>query len=85
MRALLLLSKTPPAVGNKGVLFCSPPGATGDAEWVQLGEVEVKTPLDGAGRIQLKMVDDEKKFVVPGGKRPSPLSKSTRVRLRWEF
>jgi hypothetical protein len=31
------------------------------------------------------MIDDEKKFVVPGGKRPAPLTKSTRVRLRWEF
>jgi hypothetical protein len=31
------------------------------------------------------MVDDEKKFVIPGGKRPLPLSKSSRVKLRWEW
>lgn len=85
IRALLMMTKTQPAVGNKGVLYVSPPGAQSDTEWVALGDVQIQKPLDAGSRLQVKMVDDEKKFMISGGKRPSPLSKNTRVKLRWEW
>ena len=85
IRALLVMNKNRPAVGNKGVLFCAPPGATGDQEWVPLGDVEVHKPLDGDGRMQVKIIGDDKKFVIPGGKKPTPLSRNTRIRLSWEW
>jgi hypothetical protein len=86
IRALLMMTKTQPAVGNKGVLFCSPAGAgaQGEEEWVPLGDVEVKKPL-ADGKIQVKIIDDEKKFMMPGGKKATPLVKNTRIKLRWEW
>ncbi len=84
IRALLMMTKTQPAVGNKGTLFCSPANAKGE-EWVPMGDVEVKKTLDPSGKIEVKIIDDEKKFVIPGGKRPSPLVKNTRIKLRWEW
>lgn len=85
IRALLVMNKTHPEVGNKGVLFCAPPGATGDEEWVPMGDVEVQKPLDGEGRMQVKITGDDKQFVIPGGKKPTPLVRNTRVRLNWEW
>lgn len=85
IHALLMMTKTKPEVGNKGVLYCAPAGAQGDADWVPLGEVEVKKPLDGDGNLQVKIIDDEKKFVIPGGKKPSPLVRKTRLKLRWQW
>lgn len=85
IRALLVMNKNRPEVGNKGVLYCAPPGATGDEEWVPLGDVEVHKPLDGDGRMQVKITGDDKKFVLPGAKKPTPLSRNTRIRLNWEW
>jgi hypothetical protein len=83
IRALLMMTKTQPEVGNKGVLYCSA-GEGKEEEWVALGDVEVKKQLDADGRIQLKITGDEKKFVHPG-KKGSPLVKNTRMRLSWEW
>ena len=85
IRALLLMGKTKPAPGHKGVLYYAPAETQGDSGWIELGTVEVQKPLDGDGRIQIKMMDDEKKFMIPGGKKPMPLVKNTRVKLRWEW
>lgn len=85
IHALLMMTKTRPEVGNKGTLFCSPSGKQGDDDWVPLGEVEIKKPLDADGNLQVKIIDDEKKFVIPGGKKPSPLVRKTRLKLRWEW
>jgi hypothetical protein len=86
IRALLMMTKTQPVVGNKGILYVSPSAgaAKGEADWVPLGDVEVKQPLDSDSRIQLKLVDDEKKFAMPG-KKPGPLPKNVRMRLRWQW
>jgi hypothetical protein len=80
-----MMTKTQPEVGNKGVLFFAPGDPQSEADWVALGDVEVKKPLDANGRIEIKIVDDEKKFLITGGKKPRPLTKSTRVRLRWQW
>lgn len=85
IHALLMMTKTKPEVGNKGVLYCAPAGTQGDADWVPLGDVEVKKPLDADGNLQVKIIDDEKKFVIPGGKKSSPLVRKTRLKLRWEW
>ncbi len=85
IRALLMMTKTQPAVGNKGMLYFAPADAKGDTEWIPLGDVEVKKPLDAAGKILVKIIDDEKKFMLPGSKKPTPLLKNTRLRLRWEW
>lgn len=85
IHALLMMTKTKPQVGNKGVLYCSPGGGQGEEDWVPLGEVEVRKPLDADGNLQVKIIDDEKKFVLPGGKKPSPLVRKTRLKLRWQW
>lgn len=85
IRALLMMSKTQPQVGNRGVLFATPVGAPVDSDWIPLGDVEVKKPLDSDGRMQVTITGDDKKFVAPGSKRPTPLARNTRVRLRWEW
>lgn len=87
IKALLMMTKTQPAVGNKGTLYVAPNGKAsgGEGDWVALGDVEIKQPLDGDSRIQLKLVDDEKKFVMPGGKKPGPLPRNCRMRLRWQW
>ncbi len=85
IHALLMMTKTKPEVGNKGVLYCAPAGTQGDSDWVPLGDVEVKKPLDADGNMQVKIIDDEKKFVIPGGKKSSPLVRKTRLKLRWEW
>ena len=85
IHALLMMTKTQPAVGNKGVLFYGPPGAHADADWIPLGSVEVKKPLDPEGKLQVQCIDDDKKFVIPAGKKSTPLIRKTRLRLRWEY
>ena len=85
IRALLMMTKTKPEVGNKGVLFYGPPGAHADADWIALGDVEVKSTLDPDGKLQVKCIDAEKKFVIPAGNKSSPLIKKTRLMLRWEY
>jgi hypothetical protein len=83
IRALLVMSKTKPEVGNQGVLFFSPGGGQGDEEWVAFGDVEVKKPLDSDGRIQLKITGDEKQSTHSGKK--APLSKNMRMKLSWQW
>lgn len=85
MKALLVMTKRRPTVGAKGVLAYAPTGATGDADWVDMGEVEVKRALDGAGRIQVLLTSGEKAAQAGPAKRPAPLAKNTRLRLRWEY
>lgn len=84
--SLLVTSQTAPATGNQAVLFYKPAGPKGDSgDWISLGDVEVKTPLNGKGQIQLTIVGDDKKFGIPGPKKPTPLPKNTRVKLRWQW
>lgn len=80
IRALLMMTKTQPEVGNKGVLFYAPESAQGEGDWVNLGDVEVKKALDANGKLQVKIVGDKNT-----AKKPSSLAKNARLRLRWEF
>jgi hypothetical protein len=83
--SLLVTSQTAPAAGNQAVLFYKPTSPKGDGDWIPLGDVEVKTPLDKSGKLQITIVGDEKKFGIPGPKKPLPIPKNTRVKLRWQW
>jgi hypothetical protein len=85
IHALLMMTKTQPVVGNKGTLYFAPADTHLDSDWIPLGEVEVKKPLDAAGNLQVKILEDDRKFMIPGGKAPTPLVKKARVMLRWEW
>lgn len=85
IRALLVLSKNRPATGSKGMLACAPAQASSESDWLPLGEVEVKRPLDESSRIQVRLLEGDKPLVVPGQKKPGQIPKNTRLRLRWEY
>lgn len=85
IRALLVLTKNHPQAGHKGVISCAPSGGGSDDDWVPIGDVEVKKPLDENSRIQVRLMEANKPLLLPGSKKPQPLPKNARLRLRWEY
>jgi hypothetical protein len=86
IRALIVTAKNKPQVGHKGTIACTPSGGGGsDEDWVPVADVEVKKPLDDTGRIQVRLSDANKPLLMPGSKKPMPLPKNARLRLRWEY
>lgn len=85
IRALLVLTPNRPQVGHKGTLACAPTGGGSDDDWLTIADIEVKRPLDDQSRIQVRLLGGEKPLLLPGPKKPTPLPKNTRLRLRWEY
>ena len=85
IRALIVTAKNKPQAGHKGVISCAPNGGGSDDDWVPVADVEVKKPLDDSGRIQVRLTDANKPLLLPGSKKPTPLPKNARLRLRWEY
>jgi len=85
IRALIVTAKNKPQAGHKGVISCAPNGGGSDDDWVAVADVEVKKPLDDGGRIQVRLTNPNKPLLMPGGKKPQPLPKNARLRLRWEY
>ena len=85
IRALLVMTKNRPAVGSKGTLSYSTGGDGAEKDWLPIGEVEVKRPLDDRSHIQVRLLEGDKPILQPGQKKPGPLPKHVRLRFRWEY
>ncbi len=85
IRALLVMTPNHPQVGHKGTLACAPTGGGSDDDWLTIADVEVKRPLDDQSRIQVRLVAGDKPLLLPGPKKPTPLPRNMRLRLRWEY
>lgn len=85
IRALLVMTKNRPAAGSKGSLSYSTGEDGAEKDWQPIGEVEVKRPLDDRSHIQVRLLEGDKPVLMPGQKKPGPLPKHVRLRLRWEY
>ena len=79
----VMTSKTPPAIGMKGVLYRKIPRG-GAEEWLAIADVAIKEPPDGIGTMRLT-ITDEKKGALLDGKRVNHFEKGVDVRLTWEW
>lgn len=79
----LVATRTPPAVGVKGVLLRGVEEG-GNTEWLPIADVTVKKEPDERSNLQLT-ITDEKRDALIGGKKVNHFAKGVRVKFRWEY